>query len=111
MNTYIVSYESMNRNLIISDDFVEANVTGTTIDIAYVITSFFYSDTPSGSVDFGVGLTESVGFEIRDYIPSGNSGTSGTTNTTIVLVIIGTVAAGCLAVFVILFTMRKYREI
>ncbi len=45
------------------------NVTGTSIDTVYVITSLLFTEASGGNIDFGEGFSEEVDLVIGEYLP------------------------------------------
>jgi hypothetical protein len=65
-------------------------VNGESIDEVYIVTSYLYTDTPDGSIDFGSGSLESVQLSVYEAemttsseLPSSTTSTIPTTSTTI----------------------------
>ncbi len=86
-------------------------VTGEAIDMAYVIASYLFTETPAGAIDFGSGSRETVRIVV-DYWNE-TTGTSTPTPTIInngyaALIVAGTMPVS--ATFIVLFFILRRRE-
>jgi hypothetical protein len=64
----------------ISSESIIKNITGISIESAYVIVSHFYADTPAGNIDFGEGIAEEIDLSISTYVGTTSSITTTTSD-------------------------------
>ncbi len=88
------------------------NVTGESIDTAYVIASYLFSETPAGDIDFGSGPQETV----QVFIHESNETTSTPTPTIInngqaLLIIAGAIPFTATFVLVLILQRRKKESV
>ncbi len=88
------------------------NVTGESIDTAYVITSYLFSETPAGDIDFGSGPQETV----QVFMYESNETTSTPTPTIInndqaLLIIAGAIPFTATFVLVLILQRRKKESV
>ena len=93
----------------ISNGPISHNVSGISLDSAYVIVTYFFASTPSGGIDFGVGISEDIDFSIAPYNPSTETGITTENDHSTDLLLLVITGGGILAVsMVILFGIRKH---
>jgi hypothetical protein len=80
------------------------NISGSSIDTAYVMMSYMNSDAPSGRIDFGRGPSTEVEVSIRSITPAASESNIGNSNW--ILVGIGLVSIA----FVLSVFLLKYRK-
>jgi len=92
----------------ISSNALSHNVSGTGLDSAYVIVTYFYESTPSGGIDFGTGIAKNIDLSISIYNPSTETNTETGSGNIAVLLPLFIAGAGILGVsIVILFGIRR----
>ncbi|NHJ14205.1 MAG: hypothetical protein EAX95_11045 [Candidatus Thorarchaeota archaeon] len=85
-------------------------VTGESLDIAHVIVSYLYTETPGGGIDFGSGPRETVQILIHDW--NETTGTTTASSTTIkhdyaLLIAAGTMPISATLIVLFLFIKKK----
>jgi hypothetical protein len=86
-------------------------VTGESIDMAHVIASYLYTETPAGDIDFGSGLRETVQILIDDWNETTGTSTSSATNINndyALLIVAG--AIPITATLIVLFLILRRRK-
>lgn len=91
---------------------VITNVIGESIDTAYVIASYLFSETPAGDIDFGSGLQETVQVFMYEGIETTDTPTPTTppvTNDPALLIIAGAMPISA-TIIVFVLMLRKKKE-